>query len=116
MTALNNFNAIAPEFSDILDTGEIQTYLNIASTQLTNSSWSTSQKDLLIAYLAAHIATIALKKKGVSGSVDSISEGNLSMSYNSFNAKDNYDTTTYGREYKSKLRSFTHYIQKHICV
>ena len=110
---LDTFKLIAPEFVVRGDT-EMQGYIDLAARRVTNSSLTVTQKEDLIVYLAAHIATIALKNFKASGAISSVTAGRLSVNYNSVIAKDTFDTTSYGAEYKKLLTSYIQYIPAQI--
>ncbi len=111
MSALDTLKLIAPEFKDRSDT-ELQSYIDLAVRRVTNSDLTTNQKEDLVVYLTAHIMTIALKNFKASGGINSVTAGKLSVNYNTIAVKDNFDTTTYGAEYKKLLRSYTQYVPK----
>jgi hypothetical protein len=115
MELIARFKALVFEFSD-KPIEQIQAYLDIASEQVTNSGLSEIQRDTLIVWLAGHMATIALHNFQAGGSVSSISEGKLSVSYNMVTAKDSLDTTRCGLEYKDLCRKYIRYIPKTIWI
>ena len=107
MDILTRFETIAPEFAN-RTLIEKQNYIAIATEGVLYPYLSDTKRDTLIVYLAAHIATIALKKQGASGSVSNVVEGKLSLTYRnaSNQQKDIYDLTDYGLQYKALLKIY----------
>jgi hypothetical protein len=116
MELLACFNIIAPEFIDKLSEEQILGYLYLASEQVTIGNIKESVKNMMIAYLAAHIADIALRSAQASGAVSSITEGKLSIAYNTVKAVDSLSTTKYGLEYKALCRKYITYIPQTIWI
>lgn len=88
---------IAPEFADV----NLQDFVDLASSEVKSNI---QDRDKIVAYLACHYATIALKQKGASGEVTSVTEGKLNITYaNNIKNSDNLSSTSYGREYKRLL-------------
>lgn len=87
---------IAPEFDGVDLTGAIA----IAELQI-GVGLCGDKRPLLVAYLAAHILTIARRKLGAGGDVRSLKEGGLSIEYSSGSAKiiTGLSNTSYGQEY-----------------
>jgi len=107
MDILIRLLAIAPEFASRSQT-ELQNYIAIASEHVLYKYLSDIQKDTLIAYLAAHLATLALKRQGASGAVSNVVEGKLSLTYRTTisTMKDTYDLTDYGQQFKALVNSY----------
>lgn len=62
------------------------------------------KRPLLVAYLAAHIYTVAIRSSGGTGAISKVSEGGVSIEYdNGTNSKiiQRHSSTTYGKEYDS---------------
>ena len=99
--------AIAPEFSGRSQT-ELQNYITIATENVVYSYLTSVQRDTLIVYLAAHLATLALKRQGASGAVSNVVEGKLSLTYRTTpsNMKDTYDLTDYGQQYSALVNTY----------
>jgi hypothetical protein len=55
-------------------------------------------KTLATAYLTAHMLTIRARN-GISGAVESMKEGDLSLTYGDSGSDDNYGSTSYGKEF-----------------
>jgi hypothetical protein len=94
---------IAPEFIDMDSTGAIA----VAEMQIA-SGLCGDRRPLLVAYLAAHILTIANKPSGVSGDIASVTEGKTSITYSNTPpslASEGLSDTSYGREYDRLARS-----------
>ncbi len=103
MTAQEILAAIAPEFASIDPSGA----LTIADKQIAPNLGG-DQRPMLIAYLAAHILTIANKHNGATGAMSSISEGNVTATYITAGSKvksSGLSTTSYGQEYDRLSRA-----------
>jgi hypothetical protein len=61
------------------------------------------KRPLLVAYMAAHIATLA-KRSGASGAVSSMAEGALNVSFGG-TMRDGLHATSYGAEYDRLSRA-----------
>ncbi len=107
MDILTRFLAISPEFSK-LTLEQLQTYTAIATENVLYPYLSDAKRDTLIVYLAAHLATLALKRQGASGAVSNVVEGKLSLTYRAALSKqqDTYDLTDYGQQYKALVNSY----------
>jgi len=67
------------------------------------------KRPLLVAYLAAHIHTIANRSTGATGAISKVSEGGVSIEYdNGNNSKpiQRHGSTPYGKEYDSMSDDF----------
>ena len=97
MSVLGKLNLIAPEFSTLAN---LQDYINLAEEQV---SAKMCKRELAVAYLAAHIISMA-NRGGAAGAIASESEGGLSRS---FGPLDNnlLASTSYGQEYLRLLKS-----------
>ena len=97
--ALNDdiFNTIAPELASENSTRKKEA-AKLAELQVTEARWR-DKYDMAVAYLTAHILTIA-KRKGRAGGVQSETVGSLNRSYGGVTAMDSLDTTAYGIEFK----------------
>jgi mevalonate kinase len=96
MSAADLLLVIAPEFDNIDTSGalaiaEIQVGVNLCG----------DTRPLLVAYLAAHILTIAQRASGSGGDITSITEGHASITYSSGSAKitTGLSRTNYGQEF-----------------
>jgi hypothetical protein len=88
---------IAPEL-----TSDQSTVIAIAEMQIAPGLCG-DKRPLLVAYLAAHIATVAARG-GVSGGVASMTEGSLAVSFGGA-MKDGLGATSYGQEYDRLSRA-----------
>jgi len=88
---------IAPEL-----TGDRSAVIAIADMQIAPGLCG-DKRPLLVAYLAAHIATVAARG-GVSGGVSGMTEGALSVSFGGA-MKDGFGATSYGQEYDRLSRA-----------
>lgn len=95
---------------------QVQAFLDVAHHRIDTTAITEKQRADLVLYLAAHIATVSLKRYGASGGVSGLNEGKLELSYNSVDAQDNYDTTTYGLEFKRLQRQYLMYTQSFVFV
>ena len=107
MDILTRLLTIAPEFSS-RSQNELQNYIAIASENVLYPYLTSVQRDNLIVYLAAHLATLALKRQGASGAVSNVVEGKLSLTYRTTpsNMKDTYDLTDYGQQYSALVKTY----------
>ena len=73
------------------------------------TSFGCDQRDIAIAYLAAHMLSLAdPERNGAAGQVTSETEGDLSRSYGSVSGTSNnpyYAQTSYGMQYEQMMRS-----------
>ena len=88
---------IAPEL-----TGDQSAVIAIAEMQIAPGLCG-DKRPLLVAYLAAHIATLG-QRGGASGAIASKSEGALSVSFGGA-MKDGLNATSYGAEYDRLSRA-----------
>jgi hypothetical protein len=88
---------IAPEL-----VGDQSAVIAIAEMQIAPGLCG-DKRPLLVAYLAAHIATLAARG-GVSGGVSAMTEGSLSVSFGG-SMKDGLGATAYGQEYDRLSRA-----------
>lgn len=95
MTPADLIPTIAPEFADV----DTSAAIDVADMQI-GPNLCGDKRPLLVAYLAAHILTIA-GREGRSGGVSSLSEGGLSVAFGRVNpmGDSNLETTSYGAEY-----------------
>lgn len=102
MTAEEYLLIIAPEFDGVDVTGAIE----IAEVRVA-AGFCGDKRDLIVAYLAAHILAMAGRKSNIDGGIKSLSEGGLSISYASADndVNNNYTSTPYGREYETLVKS-----------
>lgn len=106
MDPIEIFRAIAPEF-DYLEDDDLERYLEIAGLEVP-IGFCGDKRPLLVAYLIAHMVTIARRSMGASGEVSSITEGSLSISYgkgNNISKSIGLSNTSYGQEYDRLFRS-----------
>lgn len=93
---------IAPEFAG----EDLSGVIAIAELRI-RPGFCGDKRPLLVAYLAAHIKAMAVRSSNKDGAISSLSEGGLSISYNTANidVDNNYTSTSYGREYEILERS-----------
>jgi len=107
MELLARFKTIAPEFYTEFDPENDQflsDHLEIASEFL-DPNIRQPLLDNLIVYLAAHNIDLALKRKGSSGQVESLTEGDLTIKYSTGDINSEYDMSSYGRKFQALLDS-----------
>ena len=102
MQLIDRFKLIALEFASE-DVVFLNGHLTLAS-ELVSEHIKQPLRDELIVYLAAHKIDQSLKRKGASGQVTSVREGNLAITYSTSNAESEYDFSSYGRTYKQLVR------------
>ena len=100
MTIESTLRVIAPETKS-LSVAERDVFIEIAKNSV--GSIFGNQQEIATAYLAAHLATVS-SRNGASGSVKSIKEDSLAITYSGAgSASDintrNYGSTSYGIEY-----------------
>ena len=83
---------IAPELSEVVGRDAL---LELAEAQ--TGAVFRSARNHAVALLAAHMMTLA-KRKGVSGGVNSLKEGDLSIGYGKSQSSENLEATSYGAE------------------
>jgi hypothetical protein len=91
------FVIVAPEFRDIDFTGAIM----VADMEI-GQGLCADKRPLLVAYLAAHILTIANPSGGSSANIGSLTEGGTSVRYENMRAviqTTGLSDTSYGREF-----------------
>ena len=93
MSASDLIPIIAPE---LVGNPNLSGAIDLASSQVAASH---CQHDAAVAYLAAHILTVA-GRDGSSGTLDSESEGSLSRSFSSATPTSSLDATSYGQEFQ----------------
>jgi hypothetical protein len=104
---------IAPEFKDIDYSGAI----TVAEMQIAPNLCG-DMRPLLVAYLAAHVLTIANPTGGSSANIASITEGNTSIKYENMQAviqTTGLSDTTYGREYDRLSRGCVFAARTRMC-
>lgn len=99
MAVLDALKLIAPELAHLTDEVLVQ-YIALAEPQV---GAKFCNRDQGVAYLAAHIATIS-SRKGIAGSINSLSEGGLSISSGAVGASE-LNTTSYGTEFERLKRA-----------
>ncbi len=94
MTPSEILQDIAPELSEVVGR---DTFLELAEAQ--TGAVFRSARNHAVALLAAHMMTLS-KRKGVSGGVNSLKEGDLSIGYGRVNpmGTEVLETTSYGAE------------------
>jgi len=101
MAVLDKLQLIAPGYATLTDVSD---WIDLADAQVASGF---CQRELAVAYLAAH--SIAMSDRGASGgagSVTSLSEGDLSVSYgNAMGSTSNLSATTYGQEFERIKRA-----------
>ena len=91
---------IAPEFAD---SAELQGAIDVAEMQIADGLCG-DKRPLLVAYLAAHVLSVA-SRKGSGGPVTSLSEGGLSIGFGSSGIMGSLSQTSYGQEYHRLSRA-----------
>lgn len=96
-------SAVAPQLSSDANR---QTYIDMAVARI-NVSWYGANYVTAVAYLAAHIATLALRMNGDAGAIRARREGDLSIDYAPGFSKviDDYEQTSYGKHFKTIKKS-----------
>lgn len=100
MTPADILDAIAPELADNAGKG---VHLELAEGQ-TGKVYG-DQRNYAVALLAAHTLTLA-KREGSSGSINSLSEGNLSVSFQNNGSDGELASTSYGLELKRLRKQY----------
>ena len=104
MDYLDHFKLMIVEFAE-LDEAFLIAHLDNADS-LIDTRFDEAIRKNLVVFLAAHNIDLATKRKGSGGQVTSISENKLKIEYAvNYEVKDNYDLSSYGREYKDLRRS-----------
>lgn len=103
MSVADKLQIVAPEFNGADNSGMI----DIAELQVaTNLCGGGERRDLIVAYLAAHMLTIANRKLGAAGEIKTMSEGRISIAYeNGTTDRAGLSSTSYGREYMRLISS-----------
>ena len=91
---------IAPEFAE---SAQLQGAIDIADMQIAEGLCG-DKRPLLVAYLAAHILTVATRK-GSGGPVTGLTEGSLSISFGSSGIMGSLSQSSYGQEYHRLSRA-----------
>lgn len=94
----SNVTDIAPELAT-LPVGSQTAILAQVALQMNPDVWG-SKLDMGAAWLAAHMATVGPRRKGVGGPVQSESAGNVSRSYAAIATTSSLAATSYGQEYE----------------
>lgn len=97
MIVWQNVVDIAPELATVTS-GTQTAVLAQVSLQMNPDVWG-SKLDTGAAWLAAHIATVTLRR-GVGGPVQSQTAGNVSRSFASVPSSSSLSSTSYGQEYE----------------
>ena len=92
MTPSEILQDIEPELSEVVGR---DTFLELAEAQ--TGAVFKSARNHAVALLAAHMMTLS-KRKGVSGGVNSLKEGDLSIGYGQSQSSENLEATSYGAE------------------
>lgn len=102
MTASEIFDLIAPELASSINKTNA---LDLAEIQI-KANFCGDKRPMLVAYLAAHILSLSLRGSSAPGSLNSISEGSLSLSFSgSGNVLSALGQTQYGVEFDRLSRS-----------
>lgn len=107
MTILDKLRVISrSEFDDVTDE-EAGAFIALADLQVASDLCDTEKRELIVAYLTAHMLTISRRKLGASGDIASLAEGKLSITYNNAvtNIKTGLNSTIYGKEYDRLSKS-----------
>lgn len=100
--AADLFDAVAPELSEDDRKG---TFIDLAEAQTSNKAFA-DQRAYAVALLAAHMLTIA-ERRGASGRVGSLNEGQLSVGFNHVGLiQGELSTTSYGQELQRMRKSY----------
>lgn len=91
MTPSEFLAIIAPDLSTLPNKDGAITIADLQASSCEN-------RDLAVAYLAAHILT--LSKQNGAGAVSGMSEGSLSLSFATGTATNDLNSTSYGQEYQ----------------
>lgn len=94
--------AVAPELEDKSD-DTLDTYIELAAQRLSAAMWGDYFQQG-VAYLAAHLATLADREGGAAGPVQSEQAGQVSRSYGVPQNVQNYRSTAYGEEFLALRR------------
>lgn len=99
MTVVEILRLIAKEFGDIAQQ-ELDDVIALADMQISKTLCG-DNRNTLVAYLAAHILTIANRAGGATGDIASISEGHKSITYSNSTAdvRTSLSKTSYGQEF-----------------
>jgi hypothetical protein len=103
MGVLSTLQLIAPELEQAYTTEQLEQFIELAGMQVGPKFCN---RDLAVAYLAAHMATIS-SRKGIGGSINSLSEGGLSISAGAVGGvvgMTEFHTTSYGTEFERLKR------------
>jgi hypothetical protein len=106
VAVLDKFRIVASEFANLADQ-DVLNVIQIAEPQLALSIGG-ANRETLIAYLTAHILTLARRKMGATGEIASMSEGGISIEFQKSTAKlrNSLSTTTYGQEFDRLCRPY----------
>lgn len=96
MDIIEIFQLIAPELSS--DLNLVEDAVTLAELQV-GADLCGDKRPLLVAYLAAHLLSLTNRKTGSSGSLTSLSEGNLSLGFGQSGLMGSLGQTVYGVEY-----------------
>lgn len=98
MTEKEIFELIAPQLLE--DEEAVDDAIKVANIQIAEG-FCGDKRPLLIAYLAAHLLVLAQRQGGASGSLSSLSEGQLSVGFTQSGADlgASLSQTLYGAEY-----------------
>ena len=93
---------------DTFPSDSITGALTLADSQI-GANLCPDLRPQMVAYLAAHILTIAGRKLGASGDVAALAEGKLSITYSNSTAdiKSGLSKTIYGQEFERLSRACT---------
>lgn len=95
----DKIRAIAPELAGETDE-TLSTFIDLAAERMTPSAWG-SVYGTAVAYLAAHLRTVALRDHA--GAVSSVSVGRWSVSYSTEPGP--LGATRFGQEYLALMRT-----------
>lgn len=105
MTVAQILVLIAKEFED-LPANEVDAVIALADMQVAKGLCG-QNRNTLVAYLTAHMLTIAGKAGGATGDVESITEGHKSITYSNSTAdvRTSLSRTSYGQEFDRLAKS-----------
>jgi len=105
MSAKTLFVTVAEEYKD---DPSVDSFIAIAEMQI-GVNFGGDARQLLVAYLAAHLLTLAKRKYGATGDIATIKEGALGLGYvnNSTKTRNGLSNTSYGQLFNFISRGFT---------
>lgn len=102
MAVLDTLLLIAPEFATV-DSGVLTSIIALAELQVSSTAFG-DKRELAVSYVAAHMLTLR-DRNGAGGQIQSLKEGELSISYGANTNAKGYDLTSYGQEFNRLVRT-----------